>query len=63
MTPAEEDRELWRDQILVNIEKMRADMKWENRKFALGLFVAFAVAMSAASAVTAVVINYLSKVH
>lgn len=47
----------------INIEKMRSDMKWEARKFAVQLVIGVAVAMSAAAAVTAVVINVLSKAH
>ena len=35
----------------LNIEKMRADMKWENRKFAVSLFVALAIAAGAGATV------------
>jgi len=51
VTPEEEDRELWRDQAMVNIEKMRRDIKWENRKFMVSLLVALAVAAGAGAAV------------
>lgn len=35
----------------LNIEKMRADMKWEARKFAVSAIIAFAAAVGAGVAI------------
>jgi len=42
-----EERQLRIDQMTVNIEKMRSDLKWETCKFALSAIIATAAAVGA----------------
>jgi hypothetical protein len=58
MTPAEEDRELWRNFMESSVEKLRFDMAasqkqltWETWKFAVSLLVALAVVAGASAAI------------
>jgi hypothetical protein len=53
----DEERQLRIDQMTVNIEKMRADMKWEARKFLLQAMVAAAALVGAGAALG----NYLAR--
>lgn len=46
----DEERELRVLQMQTNIEKMRADMKWENRKFGVSLVIASAALVAAGAA-------------
>jgi hypothetical protein len=52
MSDAEdEERALRMEQMTVNIEKMRSDMKWEARKFAVSAVLATAAAVGAGIAI------------
>jgi hypothetical protein len=50
-TTDDEERQLRIDQMTVNIEKMRADMRWEARKFAISAIVAAAALIGAGVAI------------
>jgi hypothetical protein len=45
------------DQMAVNIEKMRSDLKWEARKFLVSIVLAFAATLGAGAAIG----NYLAR--
>jgi hypothetical protein len=47
----DEERELRCDEMTVNIEKMRSDMKWEARKFLVSTVLATAAAVGAGIAI------------
>jgi len=51
-----EERQLRIDQMALNIEKMRSDMRWEARKFTVQIVLGLAAAIGAAIALT----NWLS---
>jgi anti-sigma-K factor RskA len=53
----DEERQLRIDRMTVNIEKMRADMKWESRKFMRQALVALAASVGAGVALG----NYLAR--
>ncbi len=53
----ERDYELRIEQMQTNIEKLRADMKWENRKFAVQVIVGAAVCVGAGVALA----NYVNS--
>jgi hypothetical protein len=46
----DEEQELRINQMTINIEEMRADMKWETRKSVVSLLLATAVAVGAGAA-------------
>lgn len=60
LTPEQELAEHeWRmDQMAVNIEKMRADMAWETKKFVWQAVVAAAILLGAGGTIGGVVVNY-----
>jgi hypothetical protein len=56
-TRDQEEQDLRIEQMTINIEKMRADMKWETRKFAIQAIVAGAALLGAGVALG----TYLSR--
>jgi hypothetical protein len=50
-TRDQEEQDLRIDQMTINIEKMRTDMKWEARKFAISAVLAAAAAVGAGVAI------------
>jgi hypothetical protein len=47
----QEEQDIRIDQMTINIEKMRSDMKWESRKFITQIVVAFAAVLAAGVAI------------
>ena len=59
MSAAEDqERELRIDQMTVNIEKMRSDMRWEARKFLVSAILATAAAVGAGVAIGNLIWNH-----
>lgn len=55
------ERELRCDQMTVNIEKMRADMRWETRKFVLQLLAALGTAFAGGAAFLGLFLHWTGK--
>ena len=49
------------DQMTINIEKMRADMKWEARKFTLQAITAAAALLAAGGVIGGVIVRLALK--
>jgi hypothetical protein len=59
MTGAEDkERELRIDQMTINIEKMRSDMRWETRKFLVSAILATAAAIGVGVAIGNLIWNH-----
>ncbi len=56
-TRDQEEQDLRIDQMAINIEKMRADMRWETWKFVISLVLASAALLGAGAAIG----NYLAN--
>jgi hypothetical protein len=54
------EQELRIDQMTINIEKMRADMNWEARKFALQAIIATATVFAAGGVVGGLIVRLMS---
>jgi hypothetical protein len=50
-TRDQEEQDLRIDQMTINIEKLRAGMRWETRKFAVLVAIAYAVVLAAGVAI------------
>lgn len=61
-THDQEEQDLRIDQMTINIEKMRADMRMENRKFVLQIVTTVAVTAAATATVMGLVLHALGKV-
>jgi len=57
----DEERELRCDQMAVNIEKMRSDMRWETRKFILQLVAALGTAMAGGAGLLALILHWTGR--
>jgi hypothetical protein len=57
----EEERELRCDQMAVNIEKMRSDMRWETRKFVLQAIAATGAAMAGGAGLLALILHWTGR--
>jgi hypothetical protein len=55
------ERQLRIDQMTINIEKMRADMRWETRKFVLQLVAALGTAFAGGAAVLALILHLAGR--
>ncbi|MEA2745437.1 MAG: hypothetical protein QOG25_3808 [Acetobacteraceae bacterium] len=54
----DEERQLRIDQMTINIEKMRSDMRWEARKFLVSAILAMAAAVGAGVAIGNLIWNH-----
>jgi hypothetical protein len=61
-TRDQEEQDLRIDQMTINIEKMRADMQWENRKFLLQAIAATGAAMAGGAGLLALILHALGKI-
>jgi len=48
--------------MLVNIEKMRHDMRWETRKFVLQIVAALGTAFAGGAAALALILHLMGKI-
>lgn len=55
-----EEQDLRIDQMTINIEKMRADMKWEARKFMLQALTAAAALLAAGGVIGGLIVRLAS---
>ena len=50
------------DQMTVNIEKMRAEMRWESRRFMIQAIAGTAAAIAAGAALATLVLHLLGRI-
>lgn len=58
----DEERELRCDLMTIQIEKFKAEMRWETRKFVLQLIAALGAAFAGGAAMLGLVLHLLGKI-
>jgi hypothetical protein len=57
----QEEQNVRIDHMTVNIEKMRADMKWESRKFTVQIIAALGTAFAGGAASLGLILHLMGK--
>jgi hypothetical protein len=60
-TRDQEEQDLRIDQMTINIEKMRTDMRWETRRFAVQIIAGFGAAFAGGAAALGLVLHLMGK--
>jgi hypothetical protein len=60
-TRDQEAQDLEIDQMTINIEQMRTDMRWETRKFVVQLVAALGTAMAGGAGLLALILHWTGK--